>query len=171
MTSTAIVDTESPKNSGRAPHTGARSGIRGIAAAALLREGTSANETSKITGLSYESVQAIRDRWSAGLEHVDAIRKTLRDVGVLTAAELLFGIDPKDIAKMSVEKRIDAACKLIEKYAAPERIDQPAYVQVLNQYNITPSHSASQRTIEQKTPQDIQLGTSQPKQLNELDGK
>lgn len=151
--------------------TGERSGIRGIAAAALLREGKSCNEASKISGLSYETVQAIRDNWCTGLEHVEAIRKTLRDVGVLTAAELLFGIDPKDIAKMPVEKRIDAACKLIEKYAAPERSEQPAYVQVLNQYNITPSHSASQRTIEQKTPQSIESSASEVKQLNELDRK
>lgn len=172
MSETATLDQpQTARQRNRVRYTGRQSGIRGIAAAALLRDGQSANQTAKITGLSYEVVTAIRDRWSQGLELVEPIRKTLRDVGVLTAAELLFGISEQDIERMNVKERIEMAIKLMDKYAAPEPSPQHPFVQILNQYNLQPSHSASQRTIEPKTPQSIESSASAVKQINELEGK
>lgn len=172
MSEPALADYETPAVPKRSRgYNGKQSGIKGIAAIALLRDGQSTNQTSKITGLSYETVMALRDRWSQGLELVEPIRKTLRDVGVLTAAELLFGISEQDIERMNVKERIEMAIKLMDKYAAPEPSPQHPLVQILNQYNLQPSHSASQRTIERQTPQPIESSASEVKQLNELEVK
>jgi len=149
----------------------AKSGLDGLAALCLLRDGVSISEVSSLTGLHSGIVAAIRDRFEVGLQHLDKIRTTYQDLALLLGAEALMSVNPEKIRDMPEEKKIDLAMKLFAKNAAPERNQQPAYVQVLNQYNITPSHSASQRTIEQKTPQPIESSASEVKQLNELDGK
>lgn len=129
--------------------TGERSGIRGIAAVALLREGKSLREAAEICALSVETVMGVRDRYGAGLAQIESIRKVIKDIGLLQAAAMLTGIAEEEIQEMKVHHRIDAACKLLERCAAPEPVQQPAQ-SFLSQYNIMLSHSASSATLEQK---------------------
>lgn len=136
------------RGSRKYPRTGNQTGIKGVVAAALLREGQSITQAAVASGLCRDTVAAIRNRWGEGMKHIEPIRETIRDLGLLTAAELLFGISEEDIQNMSVEKRLDAAAKFIDRYAAPERSEQPPWAMVLNQYNIQPSHSASKPTVE-----------------------
>jgi len=162
---------ETPSVPKRYRPTGERTGLAGFAAAALLREGVSQNKVSQLSGLSYDTVAAIHKRFKVAFEHIEPIRKSYRDLAMLMGAELLWNVDLKKLDEIPEEKKIELAMKLLDKYAAPERSEQPPWAMVLNQYNITPSHSASQRTIERQTPQPIESSASEVKQLNELEVK
>ncbi|GKS58172.1 hypothetical protein YTPLAS18_16990 [Nitrospira sp.] len=148
-TSTEVRAVAKPrrKRTKKYAYTGSKSGVRGIVAAALLRQGMSVSEVATRTELCRDTVAAIRQRWAEGLKHMEPIRETIRDLGLLTAAELLFGVSEKDIPAMPTEKRLTTAAKLLEQYAPPERAEGNPVFQILNQYNLTPSHSTSERTI------------------------
>lgn len=129
------------------PRTGNQTGIKGVVAVALMREGQSITQAAVASGLCRETVSALRSRWGEGLQHIAQIRSVIQDLGVLTAAELLFGISEADIARMSVEKRLEVAAKFIDRYAAPERANPNPFMAFFTQYNIQPSHSASKPTV------------------------
>lgn len=128
------------------PRTGNQTGIKGVVAVALMREGQSITQAAVASGLCRETVSALRSRWGEGLQHIAQIRSVIQDLGILTAAELLFGISEADIARMSVEKRLEVAAKFIDRYAAPEQANTNPFLAIFNQYNLQPSHSASKLT-------------------------
>ena len=150
---------------------GSRLGNKVALAAALLKAGASITKTAKDLGISRHSVQAIAGRMRTPAvatlsgEQPDAsgvqqefdtyVKGDLQRVAKLS----LQSITPEKAQKASLRDLSFAADKTLGRLEAIESrtSNLQVFAQIFGQYGITPSHSVSRMTLEQKITVEAQL--------------
>src|SRR5262249_45225514 len=94
---------------------GKRLGVRGLVAAALLREGYSLSRTSKLAGISESSATQLRKQNIYDVTQVDAIRRTIRDEFAITGGRCLKAVSDEKLNKAGVAELVRSAAIAVDR--------------------------------------------------------